>query len=474
MPPPEVSSEMSFESNTSIQSSLPEGPRVLLAVSLRADAGVPDVERWANWFSIDVPYEVQGITVRLEAAYRSHSTLILVSLPVNVWNHLRDTSAYRFIGFVTSVNLLTRGPKDWDQYLEAASVEAATVTDISSFIEASSITDPSSISALEESYPYMSRDPTLAIVKSTNQPTPEMLRPLPQSSAQAERHQKSHTSDLSLHIYESCPLKSGDIRILTVRPGVNSDPIECTLTSRSLETQLSPYHETLPYEALSYHWGSGDCSCKIKIKNEDFQTDFKVKPDLLEALLQLRLPRGARRLWIDAICINQDDMEEKNVQVSLMAEIYSGATHVCVWLGKATSDSNLALNLIRRIINPDHFGPFVTDRLVADRSTLLEWAALSSLMKRAWFNRRWVVQEIALAPRATLYCGNDHIDLSDFADAVSLFEAVESESHTISQSIKLSDDVPDILGEIKLLGATRTGSGTPSFARSLDIHSDCL
>lgn len=266
--------------------------------------------------------------------------------------------------------------------------------------------------------------------------------------------------------YQSCPLeKSNHIRILTVRQGYPGDSIECTLMPRPLTTPdfEPPNDQVSRYEALSYHWGSGEASFKIKIYTEGFPGTFRVRPNLHAALNQLRLPDRPRRLWIDAICINQDDSDEKNAQVSLMAAVYSRAESVCVWLGEASPDSNLALNFISRIVNLDDF-----DRLVADRRTPQEWAALSSLMRRAWFSRRWVVQEIALAARATLYCGDAYVDWAEFADAVSLFEAVESESHTISKSIMMSDlfnHIPDFLGEIKFLGATRLVDATSNLFR---------
>lgn len=175
--------------------------------------------------------------------------------------------------------------------------------------------------------------------------------------------------------YESCPLtKPNHIRLLTVRQGGPGDSIECTLTTRPLAVleSTSPIDHVLPYEALSYHWGSGDASLKIKIYTEGFPGSFRVRRNLHEALNQLRLPDRPRRLWIDAICINQDDNDEKNAQVSLMAEVYSKASSVCVWLGEASPDSDLALNFISRIVNLDDF-----DRLVADRRTPQEWAALS-------------------------------------------------------------------------------------------------
>ena len=266
--------------------------------------------------------------------------------------------------------------------------------------------------------------------------------------------------------YRSCPLtKPNYIRVLTVRQGSRGDTVECTLTTRSLaipESSIST-GPLLPYEALSYHSGAGEASFKIKIYTEGFPRSFRVRPNLHTALNQLRLPDRPRMLWIAAICINQDDNDEKSAQVSLMADIYRKATSVCVWLGEASTDSDLALNFISRVVNLDDF-----DRLVADRRAPQEWAALSSLMRRAWFSRRWVVQEIALATRATLYCGDAYVDWSDFADAVSLFEAVESESRSISKSIMMSDlfnHVPNFLGEIKFLGATRLVNATSNIFR---------
>ena len=457
----EVSSEVSFETSTSIQTFPPEGPRVLLAVSLRADAGIPDIERWANWLSTDVPYEIQGIKVKLEAAYRAHSTSILVSLPVNVWNHLQGTSAYRFIDFITSTNLLVCGPQKWDQYSEADNDEAASVTDMSSVTDLSSVTDPSSISTVVESDPSTSQDFKPTIHKYSNLPIPSLASSQSQSGSQAENLREARTGDSTLYSHENCPLKLDDIRILTIRPGDYDDVIKCTLTSRPLET---PFSEALPYEALSYHWAVGESWCKIKIYTSGgFPADFRIKPNLFEALKQLRLPDRSRRLWVDAICINQDDPYEKNIQVSLMARVFSGAAHVCVWLGAESADSHLALNFIARILNLDDF-----DRLVADPRTPQEWDALSSLMRRAWFNRRWVVQEIALAARATLYCGNAHVDWWDFAEAVSLFEAVESESYAISKSIMipdLFDQIPAFLCNINYLGATRLVKATRNLFR---------
>lgn len=81
--------------------------------------------------------------------------------------------------------------------------------------------------------------------------------------------------------------------------------------------------------------------------------------------------------------------------------------------------------------------------------------AYGSVMKRPWFGRRWVVQEVAFAQRVTMCCGDNSVDWSDFPVAVSLFEAVESDLNLKSKTIMKSDLFTSTLGEIKLLPASR-------------------
>jgi hypothetical protein len=85
-------------------------------------------------------------------------------------------------------------------------------------------------------------------------------------------------------------------------------------------------------------------------------------------------------MWIDAICINQDNREEKEHQIPLMAEIYSKALRVVVWLGEAEDDSDRALEEIR---------------LAGEKSTRILKAestqkAIRQLLRRPWFRRIWV------------------------------------------------------------------------------------
>ena len=259
--------------------------------------------------------------------------------------------------------------------------------------------------------------------------------------------------------YDQCPFKTTEeIRILTLleHGGRPNDPIECTLSTRILSTAPEKYEDR--YEALSYSWGTGEIDRHIKIcVGSSKPYTFGVRSNLFAALKQLRLLDEPRPLWIDAICIDQNNHEEKNAQVPKMPKIYNGAWNVCVWLGDEDEDqgSRLAFNYIRRALNLDDF-----DRLVADSRTPQEWQALASVMTKPWFSRRWVIQEIALAKRATIYCGTNQITWSEFAEAVSLFEEVRPETQIISNSNRIMQPnnliyLNDFLYEIPQLAATQ-------------------
>jgi len=150
---------------------------------------------------------------------------------------------------------------------------------------------------------------------------------------------------------------------------------------KSLQGELFEYRlrnsdkSSHPYEALSYVWGGDKKRQFIAIGN----LHLDITQNLYTALLHLRDHDCARILWVDAICIDQEKNEEKENQIPLMAEIYSKALHVVVWLGEAEDGSNQALEVIR---------------LVGERSTRLSIAestpeSVRQLLKRPWFRRIW-------------------------------------------------------------------------------------
>jgi hypothetical protein len=167
------------------------------------------------------------------------------------------------------------------------------------------------------------------------------------------------------------------------------------------------------------------------------------------ALRSLRNEDDDRTFWIDAICIDQRNIEEKAGQVASMGEIYHRAQRIIIWLGEESDDSAAALRFISEIVDLSRF-----DHIVKDHKSPKLWQALSGLMSRTWFTRRWVIQELALAnDNALICCGDSEVLWTDFADAVSLFGTRHKDiAQLFKASVEYDHDV-EFLGEIQALGA---------------------
>jgi hypothetical protein len=129
----------------------------------------------------------------------------------------------------------------------------------------------------------------------------------------------------------------------------------------------------------------------------------------------LQHPTDVETLWVDALCIDQANIKERNAQVAKMADIYRNARSVRVWLGEAEDFSELAFAFINRVVDVPHL-----DQLVKDGATVNKWHALTN----TWFSRRWVVQELALAQRSSIQYSNDIVEREKFANAIGLFDMI--------------------------------------------------
>lgn len=234
--------------------------------------------------------------------------------------------------------------------------------------------------------------------------------------------------------YQSTPILSDTlnsssqrIRILELDgdKGNVESPLVATLQVQNLQTE-NVIHQ---YEALSYVWGKpsggNEQAHSILIRDGQGGTfDLEITPNLSSALMELRKGHTTRRLWVDAICIDQKSDQEKNNQVPLMATIYSGAKHVCIWIGESQIDTHRAIRQISRLRDPRDFEE-IFDEILEEYFGIEDWLALVNFMQRGWFSRRWVIQEVALAKASTLYCGEYRLDWNAFAEAVSLCHILE-------------------------------------------------
>ena len=118
---------------------------------------------------------------------------------------------------------------------------------------------------------------------------------------------------------------------------------------RLLKANLS--NNALAYEALSYAWGEDNKNTPPYTITVN-QQEVKVKRNLYNALLHLRLEAKERSLWVDALCIDQDNFEERGHQVSLMPQIYSRASTVISWIGDdalSSTTANTAMEFLRKL-----------------------------------------------------------------------------------------------------------------------------
>lgn len=109
---------------------------------------------------------------------------------------------------------------------------------------------------------------------------------------------------------------------MTLAAGHAGDPVRCKLRRVTLSMSLK-------FEAISYEWKQASGRSSITCNG----TSFVVTQNLASALRALRLPSSSRILWVDAVCIDQDNSEEKSKQIPLMREIYASANSVLTWLG---------------------------------------------------------------------------------------------------------------------------------------------
>ena len=186
---------------------------------------------------------------------------------------------------------------------------------------------------------------------------------------------RSENSDLPPYIYND--LKSTDaLRLLRIRPsGSQTNDIECELFEVEHDHSQS-------YDAVSWCWGMEKWDKSIRIIQDEQVFLFSISPNLESALRALRRDRRPRILWVDAICINQANPEEKNHQVPMMAHIYGRAKKVRIWLGDEDTDekegSKRALNFIKNEV----LQIWEFDKLCENDKATDGWAALLRLMNR--------------------------------------------------------------------------------------------
>ncbi|CZR70120.1 uncharacterized protein PAC_20021 [Phialocephala subalpina] len=234
---------------------------------------------------------------------------------------------------------------------------------------------------------------------------------------------------MASQIYLPIDPSTRQTRLININPSANhSATIECYLHTISVDHPPQ-------YKALSYVWGNVNDFMQIRLNGEAFD----VGVNLWHAIRRLRHQDKPEVFWIDAICINQNDIPERNAQVLIMGDIYEQAEEVVIWLGEEADDSSLAFELIRMWGRAGHLFFGSGDRVSTESEeagTLLDNVstrafeprcslALLRLLIRPYWRRIWVLQEVARARTRTLVCGNDRLDISPLFAANSFWEKID-------------------------------------------------
>ena len=193
-------------------------------------------------------------------------------------------------------------------------------------------------------------------------------------------------------------------RLVCLKPSPTLDiPVDVSL----LTIDLAEPDRSQAYEAVSYTWGSKDDPAEIQLDGHP----VIIRRNLYQGLLRLRHATSIRYLWVDAISISQDDLDEKAAQVQMIGKVFSLAEGVLIWLGEHADGSE---ELFRDLWSPKGVNRVFDTELAHDKDEIgrrtLIWTALLS---RAYWSRTWIVQEITLARHIVIHCGGDLVIWED-------------------------------------------------------------
>lgn len=195
------------------------------------------------------------------------------------------------------------------------------------------------------------------------------------------------------------------------------------------EKRLQEYENELieHFTAVSYCWGTRSQMASISVNDRDYQ----VTKNAESVLRSVRDTTRVLSLWIDSICINQHDIDERKHQVSQMLRVYNAATHTIIYLGESNEQSAGSIRVLQKLhelfLKSEHDQAIGVDFLYPDDA---EWIVRKQdfkmgILSREWFTRTWVLQELIASRDPWIQCGilkmrwKDMYNCWDFEDTSS-------------------------------------------------------
>ena len=283
-------------------------------------------------------------------------------------------------------------------------------------------------------------------------------------------------------LYHPLNAEKEGIRLLLVNPGARQCfSLEC------FELRQSP-----AYYALSYTWGAANLGGDILVN----ERPFRVRANLLQFLERLTEGKVPKQtgisnnehplyIWIDQICINQSNLEERGQQVQLMAEIYKHAAEVIVWLGDEKRDFTKAVQLVCLIAERKAKREVLWERLMFGNNPWGDdlwkeyhaqndlcskvirdlhsggYQPLLSIFYRRYWTRLWALQEFVLAKKLIILFDSLFLDGTTMQY---LYQAVAVKERTAMRCL-----APPIIS-LRSVSMNTTGSTHPSIRRSCHLH----
>ena len=360
------------------------GPfRVMVAIYLK-ETPSGDLVSWLQGQGAPAGY-LDGVEViNIQAAHLANSSMLLVTVPPAVWLLLPSEVPCTFVGMVRSGNLL-------DQEKRSTTASFGREKTSSSSIEQILVLDPPP--------PYEEQ----AVNMSRFELDLQLRR---QSKYWIDRVAGNVRYRQSLERYDYRHLTPGEFRLIELLPGQETDRLIGRLIT--VDAMSAPQ-----YVALSYVWGppfeEGQDPQLILLDN----IAIELRPNLDSAMRALRRLDQNIHIWVDALCINQHDEEEKDIQIALMAKIYRLSDSVAIWLGETASYGKVAFSFAAWIAkHPD----LVVH--VAEEQLKVLITAFFDMIRNPWFQRKWVIADFVLAKTVNLHYGKDVLPWKVMAGAV--------------------------------------------------------
>ncbi|KAI0490358.1 HET-domain-containing protein [Xylaria cf. heliscus] len=222
-------------------------------------------------------------------------------------------------------------------------------------------------------------------------------------------YQQRRPERTELPTYRYQPLNAGSVRLLILkRSPLYPSVIQAEIVHR-------PIYPPPDYEAVSYRWGSAELTEEIIVDG----CRFPVTKSAFDVLLARRSVWRERTIWIDAICINQEDLQEKSEQIQLMRDIYFRASRVVSYPGSDWR-YRLAGAFIYQLWSLSYqYNTEAMDwQATPDEARSPRWRAMADLFTNEYFNRAWVIQEVAVGQKNELYVGGIYIPWMVFAEVM--------------------------------------------------------